>query len=646
MSICLNMIVKNESKIISRAIDSVLPIIDSWCIIDTGSNDNTVEIIEEKLSHLPGKVISRPWVNFGHNRTEAFQEARDLAQWILLIDADMQVVLGEFNKDELNPEDVGYRVMQKNSALSYYNVRLINSKFDWECVGVTHEYFTAKGTSLPVKNLDSFYINDIGDGGAKADKFERDIRLLTQGLIDEPGNPRYLFYLAQSYKDTQQFSKAIEYYKQRIDAGGWYEEVWYSHYMIAQCYFALNDINSAEEWVNKGYSYYPKRSEAIYELCKAYRIAGNHKKAYEYYLLGKAIPFPKDDLLFISHQVYDHLFDYELTIIHYYIFPTDRVTGLRKSIEYLDKRLDNTVYQNCKFYLTNLSKRATSIIELDAAVPEGFTNTSPCHLRLRDGREVTNIRQVNYSLNREFGSYHYIRDGRHMSYENTLVEPIQTKNYLLGSGEMEEVAIVTTYPNSTIVGLEDIRLFQSGAIIRFFATTRHLDPNYRNRIATGEYDTINRKMIVTKVFDSPFGAECEKNWIAFNEHSIIYSWSPIRLYSYPEMKLEKTISTPKIFNHFRGSSAPVKYCGLNWLVTHSVIYENPRTYMHYLVALDDSANPVMWSLPFSFEGEKIEYCLSLDIKDGIVDFYYSTWDSSSKRMSISFSFFREHFLIN
>jgi hypothetical protein len=153
-------------------------------------------------------------------------------------------------------------------------------------------------------------------------------------------------------------------------------------------------------------------------------------------------------------------------------------------------------------------------------------------------------------------------------------------------------------------------------------------------------------MIVTKVFDSPFGAECEKNWIAFNEHSIIYSWSPIRLYSYPEMKLEKTISTPKIFNHFRGSSAPVKYCGLNWLVTHSVIYENPRTYMHYLVALDDSANPVMWSLPFSFEGEKIEYCLSLDIKDGIVDFYYSTWDSSSKRMSISFSFFREHFLIN
>jgi hypothetical protein len=34
-----------------------------------------------------------------------------------------------------------------------------------------------------------------------------------------------MFYLAQSYKDTRRFEEAIEWYKKRIDASGWYEEV-------------------------------------------------------------------------------------------------------------------------------------------------------------------------------------------------------------------------------------------------------------------------------------------------------------------------------------------------------------------------------------------------------------------------------------
>ena len=42
--ICLNMIVKNESKVITRLLESVSPIIDTYCICDTGSTDDTKEI--------------------------------------------------------------------------------------------------------------------------------------------------------------------------------------------------------------------------------------------------------------------------------------------------------------------------------------------------------------------------------------------------------------------------------------------------------------------------------------------------------------------------------------------------------------------------------------------------------------------------
>ena len=71
--ICLNMIVKNESKIIKRLLDSVVDTIDTYCICDTGSNDNTVEIIQTyfKQKQIPGVVIHEPFRDFGYNRTYA-----------------------------------------------------------------------------------------------------------------------------------------------------------------------------------------------------------------------------------------------------------------------------------------------------------------------------------------------------------------------------------------------------------------------------------------------------------------------------------------------------------------------------------------------------------------------------------------------
>ena len=46
IKIVLNMIVKNESKIIVRLLQSVYKLIDAYCICDTGSTDDTIEVIE------------------------------------------------------------------------------------------------------------------------------------------------------------------------------------------------------------------------------------------------------------------------------------------------------------------------------------------------------------------------------------------------------------------------------------------------------------------------------------------------------------------------------------------------------------------------------------------------------------------------
>ena len=96
--LCLNMIVKNESKIITRLFDSLIGIIDRYCICDTGSTDNTVEVISQYFRdhNIPGRVIYEPFKNFEHNRTFALQACDNdpNIEHVLLMDADMVLVKG------------------------------------------------------------------------------------------------------------------------------------------------------------------------------------------------------------------------------------------------------------------------------------------------------------------------------------------------------------------------------------------------------------------------------------------------------------------------------------------------------------------------------------------------------------------------
>ena len=89
--ITLVMIVRNESRVIERCLESVRPLLSGWVIVDTGSTDDTIKKIQRSLSDIPGELHRREWVDFGHNRNEALTLARGIGTHLLLIDADMTV---------------------------------------------------------------------------------------------------------------------------------------------------------------------------------------------------------------------------------------------------------------------------------------------------------------------------------------------------------------------------------------------------------------------------------------------------------------------------------------------------------------------------------------------------------------------------
>lgn len=643
ISVCLNMIVKNEAKNLPRLFDSVKDFITDYVISDTGSTDNTKDVIKEYWNSLgiKGHIDETPFKNFGYNRTVALKAAQkhSKSEFLMLLDADMVLVRDNFNPEELLDSDV-ISIKQKNAAIEWFNVRFLRRSLDMECVGVTHEYYDIRTQGARNKKLESIWINDIGDGGCKQNKFERDIALLSKGIEEDPKNVRYHFYLAQSYKDTGNREKAIEYYKKRIELGGWWEEVWYSHYMICTCYADLGKMDEAEKWAMKGFEYRPARSEALYFLCRRFREKGDHKKAYYYYNLGKDIKRPKDDVLFVEHNVYTHLFDVEFSILQYYLFPEKRIDGLRNSVSLLNNPIDfwekNMIFSNIKFYIDTLKDKEnvkiTQIMNKDTETV--YHNSTPCLIKLKNGKKVMNLRQVNYSIVRENGAY-IIRDssGRILT-NNVFIELDDSRSTAM------EYHNEGKYKNDTnILGVEDARIFERpDGNLGFIGVSKEYSRDQMIGIVTGDYHS-DGKMIVKEFIESPdTKSTCEKNWVIGNSDctDIIYKWHPLQIGNIEDGKLEvkRTIDTPKFFNYFRGSSCVCEYKGMKWFTVHTVHYETPRLYLHNIVVMDKDYNPLCYTLPFSFEGERIEYSIGLVIDNGEMQMSYSTWDSSSKIISV------------
>src|SRR3954468_21671044 len=128
MRVCLNMIVKNERAVIGRCLDSVRPFIDSWVIVDTGSTDGTQAFIREKLQGVPGELFERPWVNFGKNRTEAMELARERADFLLLLDADEIIEHAAFDLDSLRADEYLANLQLGDSDTTWYRTALIRAR--------------------------------------------------------------------------------------------------------------------------------------------------------------------------------------------------------------------------------------------------------------------------------------------------------------------------------------------------------------------------------------------------------------------------------------------------------------------------------------------------------------------------------------
>lgn len=328
------MIVCNESHVIRRALDSARPIIDYWVICDTGSADGTPELIEEALQGIPGELHRRPWVNFGHNRTEMMQRARGKADYCLILDADMVVNVHAPFRHLLTAD--AYEIRYEGD-LDYSQRMLVAARHDWHFIGVTHEFIQADSMQTWA-TLNAITLTHLGDGGMRSDKWERDIRLLTAALTDEPDNARNLFYLAQSYRDIGRYGEARAAYAQRAEMQNtWEEERWYAQFQAAKLMLDCGyDWEAAHQALLAAFAARPGRLEPIYVIVRRLREQASYHLGYLYCACyGHGFPYPQEDRLFIDKPVYDYLLGLEYGICAY---GTGRISEAVSAFNHLLRR--------------------------------------------------------------------------------------------------------------------------------------------------------------------------------------------------------------------------------------------------------------------------------------------------------------------
>lgn len=281
-TICLNMIVKDESHVIEETLEKLCGRIkfDYWVICDTGSSDDTPNIIKNffEKKNIKGELYFDEWKDFAHNRTLALKYAYGKTDYLLVFDADDEIY-GDFNLPEKLTFDA-YQFNFGSEGLKYGRILLINNKKKFNFVGVLHEYmnFADKDTEYTMTQLEgNYYVISGRKGNRNKDpqKYLKDALILEKAYQEEFENKndiykRYAFYCGNSYFDYNDKDNALIWYKKTLEISDNTQEKYISAKKIYEIYKEKKLEEMGIPYLIMGLHYDNERLECLYHLIMYY----------------------------------------------------------------------------------------------------------------------------------------------------------------------------------------------------------------------------------------------------------------------------------------------------------------------------------------------------------------------------------------
>lgn len=251
---------------------------------------------------------------------------------------------------------------------------------------------------------------------------------------------------------------------------------------------------------------------------------------------------------------------------------------------------------------------------------------------------VFNTRYVNYTID-PHGLYVFQGSDTCLRTKNVVaVHPACRNDEGATGGAVVAVPEAFQHLNAACEGLEDLRLFAEGDVLRFVASCTFEDG--RIGMVQGTYDVEGGRAVDVVRLPSPKDAWCEKNWTPLGEGRFIYQWSPMEVWRYDQAPdqvsqpaswvLERTVPTDAFpwLRAARGSTPLVPFGdGLLVGLVHFSEGSRPRHYFHVVVVLErETLRPVKTSVPMVFDALGIEFCTGMVYQEGTMYAWVSRYD--------------------
>ncbi len=285
--ICVYAIAKNEAKFVNRWVQSVKDA-DMIFVLDTGSTDNTVELLKENGVNVTVKEI-KPW-RFDVARNESLKLVPDDADICICIDLDEILLPGWREALEKYWQKDTDRIFYNynwnldendNPKVSFY-IEKIHARHNYKWTHPVHEVLTYTGDGVENKLvIEDICVNHYPDNTKSRGSY---LPLLEMSVEEDPNDDRNMHYLGREYMYYGRFEECIKTLKRHLNMKNatWKDERCASMRFIGRSYKNLKKFDEAIFWYEKAIAEAPYLRDSYVELALLYYQLENYDKVIEY----------------------------------------------------------------------------------------------------------------------------------------------------------------------------------------------------------------------------------------------------------------------------------------------------------------------------------------------------------------------------